>query len=93
MKTLVITRNKNFTRLISATKNREHDLFGVPLVMVLGALLELIKKEGLEAGFFGLGMICEKVGMFDQLQEITGYIAHNLGSAISEIYEHSTLDW
>ena len=93
MKTLVITRNKNFTRLIEATKNREHDLYGVPLVIILGVMLGIIKKEGLRAGYFQLGMICEKVGMFDQLQEITGYIAHNLGSAISEIYEHSTLDW
>lgn len=39
MKTLVITRNKNFTRLIEATKNREHDLHGVPLTVILGMVV------------------------------------------------------
>ncbi len=93
MKTTQTTRNNNFRKLIEATKNREHDLHGVPLVMILGAMLEIIKQKGIDAGYFQLGMICEKVGMFDHFHEITNYVAQNPDAARSDIIDHLDLNW
>ncbi|PKL41660.1 MAG: hypothetical protein CVV41_18075 [Candidatus Riflebacteria bacterium HGW-Riflebacteria-1] len=93
MKNTNTCRNANFTKLIELTKNREHDLHGVPLTMMLGMVLQMIKGNGIAAGSFQLGVVVTKVDMYDHLQEITDYVDQNIDAAIAETLDHTTLAW
>ncbi|PKN96327.1 MAG: hypothetical protein CVU43_21270 [Chloroflexi bacterium HGW-Chloroflexi-5] len=93
MKNTNTCRNATFTRLIELTKNREHDLHGVPLTMMLGMTLQMIKGNGIAAGSLPLSRVVDKVDMYDQLQEIMNYVEQNIDAAITETMDHTTMDW
>lgn len=93
MKNKINKRNASFTKLIELTKNREHDFFGVPLNVMLTLSLQMIKERGIDAGTHQLGITATKVNMYDQLEEILDYVAHNIDAAIEETMEHFTLNW
>lgn len=82
-----------FQKLVEKSKNRSHDLMGVPLIMILGVILHKIKAKGIDAGSIEISMFATKVGMEDYAEKIIDYCDKNIDEAIMEVVANAPLDW
>ncbi len=82
-----------FSKMFEKAQNREHDLYSVPLTIMITTALQSLKNGNIFEGTRQLAMYTMKVGMEDHIEEINDYCIENLDAAMEHAIMNAPIDW